>query len=739
MTYHDSPIAVIGMALRAPGADTPEAFWDNILAGRDTFTRPTETQLRRAGVPEHIIRNPMYVRSRPLLKNPGAFDSAFFDTSAVAAKTTAPCHRLFMTCAWEAMERAGVVPGPEAGVVGVYGGVAHGQDNYVLRNFGGGRVDLDDPVVWLPINVGGNPDQFTSRVCFHLDLKGPNVNVQAACATSLVAIHLAVGALHRGDCELAMAGGAAVGAPHWPGYVFVEGGPVSPTGTVRPFDERADGTIFGSGVAVVVLKRLDEALAHGDHIHAVILGTGIFNDGGQKNNLAAPAMSGQIAAITRALDMAQVGAETIGFLEAHGTGTLVGDPIEVQATTEVYRRDTEQKEYCALGAVKANIGHAGAAAGVLGLIKACMALEHGIIPPNIHFDRPNPSLDLPATPFYIPTETTPWHPDSHPRRASVSAFGFGGNNAHAVLEAAPTPQVSTHSEGPAIVVLSARTPTALDRQMERMAHHLDAHPEMCLEDVAYTLQAGRKNFEHRAAVVASDTSEAKDSLLSRVCHRGQARQERPVIFALPGQGSQRAGMGRALYEEDPDYRANVDQCADLLRPHLDLDIRSLLHAEDEHAAETIKQTSFAQPALFTVEYALARRLIACGVEPAAIIGHSIGELVAACLAGVFSLPDALSLVALRGRLMQACARGSMMAIFLEASDVQTRLDRDVEIAAFNAPDLTIVSGPSDAIERVRVRLNDEGVTHQVLRNLPRFSLQEHGARGRALPRSSLAD
>ena len=585
-------------------------------------------------------------------------------------------------------------------------------------NFGGGAVDLDDPTVWLPINVGGNVEHLTSRVCFHLNLRGPNVSALAACATSLVAIHLAVRALRHGDCDLALAGGAGVATPHWPAYLAVDGGPVSLSGTVRPFDHQADGTVFGSGVGVVVLKRLDQALADGNHVHAVVLGTGIFNDGGgQKHSLAAPAIDGQIGAIAKALETAEVSAETIGFLEAHGTGTLVGDPIEVDATSQVFAGDTARTQYCALGAVKANIGHTASAAGVLGLIKACLALEYGVIPPNIHFERPNPRLDLPATPFYVPTELIPWRPNGHPRRAGVSAFGFGGNNAHVVLEAAPVVRARTHDDRAEIVVLSARTQAALDRQIAQVTDHLKTHPELHLEDVSHTLRTGRTVFPHRAALVASDTAEARDRLLSRTLYRGQAGDAPSVVFALPGQGSQWAGMGRALYEEDEGYRAEVDRCADLLQPDLDLDIRSLLHTEDEDAAEKIKQTVYSQPALFIVEYALATRLMACGIAPEAIVGHSVGELVAACIAGVFDLADALELVALRGRLMQACAPGSMMAVFLPAAAVRAYLDRDpaVEIAAFNAPEFTVVSGLSDDVERVRVNLEEDGVTYRVLR------------------------
>jgi acyl transferase domain-containing protein/acyl carrier protein len=714
MSYHDSPIAVIGMALRAPGADTPEQFWDNLMWGRDTLSRPTESQLRRAGVPEHLIQDPNFIRSRAVLKDPGAFEPAFFGMSELDAKMADPCHRLFLTCAWEALERAGVVPGPHLGAVGVYGGGDGGPENYSLRNFGGGFVDMDDPLVWLPINLGNSLEHMTSRVCYHLNLKGPNASVMAACATSLVAVHFAVRALRHRDCDLALAGGATIAAPHWPGYLHVQGGPVSSTGTVWAFDERADGTVFGSGVGVVAMKRLEDAMEQGDYIHAVILGTAVFNDGGGKNSLAAPAIDGEMAAISRALEVARVGAETIEFIETHGTGTRMGDPIEVEATTQVFRRETRKTQYCALGAVKANIGHTVAAAGILGMIKTCMALEHGIIPPNIHFEHPNPRLNLSDSPFYIPLEPKSWQPDAHPRRAGVSSFGFGGNNAHAVLEAPPPRPARTRVSRPELIILSARTPTALESQVDRLKKHLRGTEGLCLEDVAHTLQAGRKAFKHRAAVVASNPEEAVQRLSDHSIRFGEAQDARPVIFAFPGQGSQRVGMGRNLYEEDPAYRVEVDRCAELLEPQLNLDIRSLLHEDKKQNAGQLLQTAIAQPALFVVEYALARRLMACGVEPAGMIGHSVGELVAACLSGVFSLPDALALVAQRGRLMQGCAPGSMMTVFLSEAETRTRLEDGLEIAAFNAPELTVVTGAEEAIDQLASRLKEEEVNFRKL-------------------------
>ncbi len=717
MPDQNIPIAVTGMALRAPGSETPETLWANILARQDSLTRPTESQLRRAGVPDRLIDDPMFVRARPLLKDPGGFDAAFFGMSAKEAAITDPAHRLFLTCAWEALERAGVAPGPEAGTVGVFGGSGGGQDSYVIRNFGGAAVDLNDPAVWLPINIGGAPEHFTSRVCFKLDLRGPNVTVMAACATSLVAVHLAVEALRNGQCDLALAGGANVMVPHWPGYLYTEAGPVSPSGTIRAFDHKADGTVFGSGVAVVALKRLDEAMADGDPIHGVILGTGVFNDGGQKQTFTAPGTAGQVVAISRALEAAAVSAETIGYLEAHGTGTLVGDPIEVEATSTVFRRDTDEKQFCAMGTVKANIGHSGSAAGVMGLIKACMALEDQVIPPNIHFGTPNPLLNLVETPFHVPIEAEPWETPGHPRRAAVSAFGFGGTNAHVVLEEPPPPPATDRQgNGPQVVMLSARTPAALERATERLATHVAHHPELQLDDVAFTLHAGRKTFKERAAAVVSDLDELQTKLKKGLLHRGQAQTgQRPVIFAFPGQGSQHLGMGLELYRDDDAYQAAVDQCAELLTPHLDCDIRTVIDSDSDRDAPRLQRTEFAQPALFVVEYALARCLMAAGVNPAATIGHSIGELGSACLAGVFSLPDALALVALRGQLMQACVPGSMLAVFLPVAEMDSRLIEGVEIAAINAPDVTVVSGPSRAIEQVGERLEDKAIPFRRLK------------------------
>jgi len=574
--------------------------------------------------------------------------------------------------------------------------------------------------MFIPVNLGGAPEHFTSRVCFQLDLRGPNISLLAACATSLIAVHLAADALNKHECNLALAGGAQVLVPHNPGYVYVPGGPTSPTGVLRPFDSRADGTVFGSGVGVVVLKRLEDALADGNPIHSVILGSGYSNDGGNKQSFTAPGHVGQMAAISNAIQSAGISPETIGFVEAHGTGTLLGDPIEVKSTSTVFKQYTQKKQFCVLGSVKGNVGHLMNASGVMGLIKACMALENNIIPPIANYSKPNPELELENSPFFIPEKPIRWDDGKNPRRAGVSAFGFGGNNAHLILEAPPERTYQTRESQTELIILSARTPTALERQVERLANHIETHPEENLGDITHTLQEGRKAFEYRAAVAASDVNIVSEAL--RNCEIIHERVEKPsqVVFMLPGQGSQYPGMGRTLYETEPLYQSIVDQCADLLVENLGLDIRTLMHAENEENAEMFQQTAFTQPAIFIMEYALAKCLMASGVVPSALIGHSIGEMAAACLAGTFSMEDALSLVAIRGRLMQACQTGKMIAVFLPEAKTQKYLSDDIELSSVNAHDLTVLSGSHHAITELENVFKIEDIPYRILRTSHAF-------------------
>ncbi|HEV3051014.1 MAG TPA: type I polyketide synthase, partial [Longimicrobium sp.] len=555
------------------------------------------------------------------------------------------------------------------------------------------------------VQLGNDKDHVSTRTAYKLDLKGPAVTVQTTCSTSLVAVCQACQALLTYQCDLALAGGCSIQLPQRSGYMYQEGGISSPDGHCRAFDAQAKGTVGGSGAGVVALKRMEDALRDGDHVYAVIRGFGINNDGSDKVGYTAPSIAGQAGAIRMSLAMAGVEPDTIGYVEAHGTGTPLGDPIEVAALTRAFRAGTERTGFCAIGSVKTNIGHLDSAAGVAGLIKAALTLRNGEIPPSLHFQAPNPAIDFAGSPFYVNATLSLWPRGDTPRRAGVSSFGIGGTNAHVTLEEAPVPVSPPASRAWQLLVLSARTANALedatDRLAERLARPLDAD----LADAAWTLQAGRRAFGHRRAVAVpgGDPGEAARRLRARErAADGVAEGAPSVAFLFSGQGAQHVGMGRGLYDTEPVYRAEIDRCAMLLRPHLGLDVRTLLHpgpdaAQD--AAGALLQTAMAQPALFVVEYALARLWMSWGVRPGAMTGHSIGEYVAACLAGVFSLEDALALVAARGRLMQQAPPGAMAAVFLGEADLLPLLPDDLSLAVVNGPSVCVVAGPEDAIAR----------------------------------------
>ncbi len=714
----DPRVAVVGIALRVPGASTLEQFWTNIIGGVDCLTRTPFEALAAAGVPEKIRLDPRYVPVRPWLHDVEYFDADFFDIPPSEADRTDPAHRIFLECAWEALERAGIAPGSGAPATGVFAGQGTSPGgSYFARNILPRGEDQDDPVFAVPTRLGNYSDFLGARVSFKLGLVGPSFGVQAACATSLIAIHLAKESIRRGECDVALAGGSSVSVSTAPGYLAGVEGMLSASGRVRTFDAKADGTVFGSAVIVVALERLEDALAAGHPIHGVILGSGTSNDGAPpgKASFIAPSPEGQIRAISQALEDARISPDTIGYVEAHGTGTRLGDPIEVRALTDVYRRYTNRERFCALGSVKPNVGHLGQAAGAAGLAKACLALEHRVLPPCIHFETPNPGIDFDRSPFFVPTACRDWQRPDHPRRAAVSAFGFGGANVHVILEEPPERGPSGPSRRHQLLVVSAKSERALDRRVTDLAAHLEEHRELPLPDVAHTLRVGRKPFPHRAAVVvdreAFSARELSDPGRPMRSARGAAG--RPVVFLFPGQGAQRPGMGRRLYETEAVYRESVDACAELLRPVLGADIRSLLHPGPEQseasAVEALRQTIHAQSALFVVEYAMAQLFRSWGVEPKVMLGHSIGEYVAACVAGVFSLADALRIVATRGRLMGSCEPGAMLSVFLPADEVRKRLGARLELAVINAPSLSVVSGTEPAIDRLAGLLEAEGV------------------------------
>ncbi|HEY7492967.1 MAG TPA: type I polyketide synthase, partial [Candidatus Tectomicrobia bacterium] len=594
----------------------------------------------------------------------------------------------------------------------VYAGV--GVDAYALVNLLPNR-DLMQSVGTLQTSIRNRTDHLTTQVSYKLNLRGPGVTVQTACSTSLVAVHLACQSLLNGECDIALAGGVSIAVPQKAGYRYQEGGILSPDGHCRAFDAKAQGCVGGSGVGIVVLKRWEDALAEGDCIQAVIKGSAINNDGSVKVGYTAPSVDGQAEVIAEALTLAGVDPETVTYVEAHGTGTALGDPIEIEALTRAFRTHTRKQGFCALGAVKTNIGHLDTAAGVAGLIKTVLALKHKLLPPSLHFERPNPRIDFENSPFYVNTQLAEWLTGDTPRRAGVSSFGLGGTNAHVVLEEAPAVKASGTSRPWQLLLLSAKTSTALESATARLAAYLTQHPEVKLADAAYTLQVGRRVFGHRRAIICQDGSavtalEALDP--ARVYTGVQEPKTRPVVFMFPGQGAQYVHMGAELYQVEPTFRKQIEVCSELLKPHLGLELRSVLYpdpARAAEAAETLKQTYLTQPALFVVEYALARLWMEWGVRPEAMIGHSIGEYVAACLAGVFSLEDALALVAARGRLMQSLPGGAMLAVRLAEKDVQPLLGEQLSLAAVNGPVQCVVSGPTAAVEALAQQLATQGV------------------------------
>jgi acyl transferase domain-containing protein len=705
-------VAIIGVACRFPGASTIEEYWQNLRNGVESITFYTEEDMAAACVPDSLLNNPRFVKAYGSLKGIDQFDARFFGYSGREAEVIDPQQRLFLECAWEAMESAGYDSEKYSGSIGVYAG--EGINTYAMKM----NSDLEQGTALdlYSFALGNDKDFLATRVSYKLNLRGPSLTVQTACSTSLVAVHLAYQGLLSGECDIALAGGSTVGAGQVGGHFYYEGGIMSSDGHCRAFDAKAGGTVGGSGVGVVALKRLSDALADRDYIYAVIKGSAINNDGALKAGYTAPGIEGQTRVIRAAQMMAEVAPETIRYIEAHGTGTELGDPIEVAALTEAFRASTQKKGFCALGSVKTNIGHVDTAAGVAGLIKTVLALKHRMIPPSLHFEKPNPRIDFPSSPFYVPTTLMEWESDMTPRRAGVSSFGIGGTNAHVVLEEAPSIESLNLPRPSHLLLMSAKTETALESMSANLERHLRTHPDLNMADVAYTLKVGRKAFNYRRMLVCRDLAEAIEALES---DSGKTRtacasesMDRPLVFMFPGQGTQYVNMGLGLYRTEPVFREEIDRGAERLRPRLGFDLRKLLYpAPDqvEYATDQIRQSFLTQPLLFVVEHAMARLWISWGLRPQAMIGHSIGEYVAACLAGTFSFEDALALVAARGQLMQQMPAGAMLAVPLSEADLQPALSPPLSLAAVNGPSLSVVSGPLDVVESLERRLAAQGV------------------------------
>jgi amino acid adenylation domain-containing protein len=713
----DEALAVIGISCRFPDAADPAQLWRNLCAGHESVRELSDDDLRVAGVDPACRAEADFVSRSVVLDDIDRFDAGFFELNPRDAEILDPQQRLFLECAWQALEDSAQVPSQyrERGLIGVFGGVS--TSTYALGLYR--NPELMASLGLYAIDLANAKDHLTTRVAYKLGLKGPAVTIQTACSTSLVAVCHACQSLLCYECDLALAGGSSIWVPQGGGYRYQEGGILSPDGRCRAFDAAAQGTCPGSGVGIVVLKRYSEARADGDNIYAVIRGFAVNNDGADKVGYTAPSVTGQADAILTAMTMAGFAPVTIGYVEAHGTGTPLGDPIEVAALTQAFRSLAEDHElptqYCGIGSVKTNFGHLDAAAGVAGLIKAVLALRHRMLPPSLHFHEPNPDLALADSPFFVVDRLQPWPRGTTPRRAGVSSFGIGGTNAHVVLEEAPEvpAAVSDRRRRWQLLPLSAKSASALARLAENLGAFLGAGGAGDLADIAYTLQVGRQAFAHRRVVVAESNAAAAAASTGNDPQRsftGKATGPPAVAFMFPGQGSQHVGMGRDLYQSEPLFREQVDACCADLHEQLGLNLKEVLYppAGDpdaaERAAQQMVQTALAQPALFVVEYALARLWMAWGIRPRAMAGHSIGEYVAACLAGVLSLADALHLVALRGRLMQSLPGGAMVAVHQGESELSFLLGGELSLAAVNGPQLSVLAGPAAAVEQAEAEL-----------------------------------
>jgi iturin family lipopeptide synthetase A len=704
-------IAVIGKSGRFPKAENLDQFWRNLCDGKEAISFFTDEELLSSGVDPELLRRPNYVKAMGIVEGADLFDAQFFGFTPREAQMIDPQQRMFLECAWEALEDAGYAS-DDPGMVGVY---ASSTLSTYMRNLLSHPEILGSSDVMQLIS-GNDKDYVATRVSYKLNLRGPSVSVQSACSSSLVAIHMACRSLLTYECDMALAGGVSLGVPLKQGYLYEEGGITSPDGHCRAFDAGANGTIIGFGCGVVVLKRLFEAIKDGDAIQAIIRGSAVNNDGSSKVGYTAPSVDAQAYVIRAALAVARVPSETVNYIEAHGTGTVLGDPIELTALSKAFRSSAGRKDKCAIGSIKSSIGHLDAAAGVAGLIKTVLTLEHKTFVPTLNFETPNPKAGFDGSPFYVNTHTTEWPANGTPRRAGVTSLGIGGTNVHMVLEEAPEFEKRTSDRKHHLLLLSAKSPAALESLATKISGHLQSHPDLQLSDVAYSLQVGRKAFPYRRAMVCETLAEAIEGL-NHPTGEGVANgvaelRNRPVVFMFPGGGTQYPGMGRELYQQERVFRESFDKCTELLMPILGRDLRTLVHSdatETEAAASALVRPSLGLPAIFATEYAMAQQFKSWGIEPKWMIGHSLGEYAAACVAGVFSLPDALALVALRGRLFETLPPGAMASVQMREADVAALRLEGVSIAAINGPDTCVIAGKVSAIDQAIAILESKGI------------------------------
>ena len=722
--FDSNDVAIIGMACRFPGAKNVDEFWNNLINGVESFTSISDDELKSLGLSETTINDPAYIKSIPILADVDKFDASFFGFTPREAKFIDPQQRLFLECAWEALENSGYNVDDLNGSVGVYAGSA--LSTYLLHNIVP-NLELFGTPGGLQTLISNDKDYLSSRVAYKLNLKGPAISVQTACSTSLVATHLAYEALISHQCDIALAGGVSVVLPQNKGYLYVEGSVLSKSGHCRAFDAKADGTVFGNGLGVVVLKRLSDAIRDKDDIYCVIKGSSVNNDGSDKVGYTAPSSIAQSKLISEALQVSGIDPADISYIETHGTATTLGDAIEFEGLKRAFGDCDGKKGFCAIGSVKTNIGHLDAAAGIAGLIKTSLALKHKKLPPSLNFKSPNPQIDIEDSPFFVNDKLLDWEITGKLRRAGVSSFGMGGTNAHIILEEPPVYHFSTSKRSNHLLILSAVNKFSLEKLSENLIHYLSLNRNISLEDVAYTLQIGRKLFEHRKFIMCKSIDEAITFLNSdnrqKIISRSDKSTNKNVVFMFSGQGSQYVSMAKELYNSEKVFSENVDLCANILSNFIKEDIRAIIfpnNTDEKEASEKINKTYLTQPALFVIEYSLAKLWIHWGIKPEAMVGHSIGEYVAACLSGVFTLENALAIVAARGRLMQRCPEGDMLMVPLDKNQLSPLLDENQSIAVINGVKNCVVSGTRESIDKLAERLGEKNIKCKQLKTSHAF-------------------
>src|SRR5262245_8246857 len=720
----DVDIAIIGMSCRFPGAATAQEFWTNLCHGVESITFFSDQELMSAGVAPSLVANPNYVKAAPMLRDVEMFDASFFGYSPKDAALMDPQHRLFLEVCWEAFENAGYDPAGYPGRVGVFSTAGGIVSSYLLAKLH--HADLPGQTASTS-HLNNDKDFLSTRVSFKLNLTGPSFTIQSACSSSLVAVHQACQSLRFNDCDMMLAGGSVVRVPQVQGYLAEKRNLYSLDGHCRPFDSAGQGTIFGSGVGAVLLKSLERAISDRDHIFAVIKGTAANNDGSAKISYTAPSLGQQSEAAVDALKLAGVSADSLGYVECHSTGTIVGDPLEIEALTTAFRSETKRKQYCGVGSVKANIGHPEQAAAIAGLIKTALILHHKRIPPSINYETPNPRIDFASSPFYVNTKLQDFPLTDTPRRVGLNSLGIGGTNAFAVLEEAPPiAAASNQSSGifPCLITLSAKSADALVARVAQFLNWLNNNPDAPIGDLCYTTNVSRSQFTFRFAAPARSSSELKKLVakwlrtVTEDASTLQRTSKESIAFMFSGQGSQSVGMAAELYRTHSVFRNAMDRCRALAAPHLERDLLEVIFAADGDDV-LVNRTDYTQPALFAVEYSLAQLLKSWGIVPDAVIGHSLGEIAAACVADVMTLEDAMRLVIARGTLMHRVpSGGAMAAIFAEQFAVRTLIDKiapEITVAAMNGPLNTVVSGEREALRMLAEELERQNISYRELR------------------------